>query len=93
MLYSIGYQKLKNVAALAEILKRNGIDHMVDVRSKPYGRKYAFNKSKLESSLPVVGIDYMWAGETLGGFAEIPESAIKDLATWPEDKTACLMWA
>ncbi len=88
---SFGYQKLKNVVTLVGILKRNGIDHLVDVRSRPYGRKHAFNKSKLESCLPEAGIEYRWAGEDLGGFSEIAESDIKKLASWQNGKNACLV--
>ena len=91
MLYSVGYQKMESVDELIAILKESRIRVLLDVRSRPYGRKHAFNKSKIESRLPAAGFDYRWAGKTLGGFSEIAESAIKDLATWQQDRNACLM--
>ena len=91
MLYSVGYQYLKNIETLKNILKEKGIKILLDVRSRPYGRKTSFNKKKLETSLPVSGIDYIWAGNTLGGFSEINEEDIKKLAGWQKGKIVCLM--
>ena len=91
MLYSIGYQNLKNIETLQDILQEKGIKILLDVRSRPYGRKSSFNKNMLETSLPAAGIDYHWAGKTLGGFSEIKEDNIKKLAEWQKDKIACLM--
>jgi len=91
MLYSIGYQNLKNIEKLQEILFEKGIKILLDVRSRPYGRKSSFNKKILETSLPVAGIEYNWAGKTLGGFSEIDEDDIKKLAVWQNDRIACLM--
>jgi uncharacterized protein (DUF488 family) len=91
MLYSIGYQNLKNIETLQDILKEKGIKILIDVRSRPYGRKSSFNKKILETSLPTAGIDYNWAGKTLGGFSEIHEEDIKNLAVWQKGRMACLM--
>jgi len=91
MLYSIGYQKLKNTTKLITILKDRGINILMDVRSKPYSRNHAFNKKALQKDLENAGINYTWAGLELGGFTEIKETAIKNLAAWQSGKTACLM--
>lgn len=91
MLYSIGYQNLKNIETLQDILKEKGIKTLLDIRSRPYGRKSSFNKKILETSLPTAGIDYNWAGKTLGGFSEIQEEDIKKLAIWQKGRIACLM--
>ena len=91
MLYSIGYQNLKSVKELQNILQEKGIKILVDVRSRPYGRKSIFNKKNLETFLSDSGIDYIWAGNTLGGFAVITEQAIISLAAWQKNKTVCLM--
>ena len=91
MLYSIGYQKLQAGFELAAVLTEHGIDNLLDVRSRPYGRKHEFNKKNLEAMLSLAGIAYFWCGKTLGGFSQISESAIAGLAKWQADKTACLM--
>ena len=88
---AIEYQNLKNSEILKNLLQEKGIKILLDVRSKPYSRKHAFNKKKLELLLPAVGIQYMWAGKTLGGFSEIDEVDIRKLAFWQKDKIACLM--
>jgi uncharacterized protein (DUF488 family) len=91
MLCSIGYQNLKSVETLQNILQEKEIKILLDVRSRPYGRKASFNKKILEISLPAAGIDYIWAGKTLGGFSEINEGDIKKLAEWQKGRIACLM--
>jgi len=91
VLYSIGYQNLIDVEMLVKIMQEKGVNILLDVRSRPFGRKNAFNKKKLGSSLPDAGIQYRWTGDTLGGFSEIDEADIKKLASWQKDKVACLM--
>jgi uncharacterized protein (DUF488 family) len=91
MLYSIGYQNLENIETLQDILQEKGINILLDVRSRPYSKKGSFNKKVLESFLPVVGIEYNWVGETLGGFSEIDEDDIRKLAGWQKDRVVCLM--
>ena len=91
MLYSVGYQNLENIETLRDILHEKGIKILLDVRSRPYGRKSRFNKKNLETLLPAVGIEYNWEGKTLGGFSEIDEDDIKKLTTWQKGKIACLM--
>ena len=91
MLYSIGYQRLKDVETLQSILMGHHVNFLLDVRSKPYSRKHAFNKKSLETEFSETGIAYKWAGKTLGGFSRIDESHIKRLADWQKNRVACLM--
>ena len=88
---AIEYQNLKNSEILKNILQEKGIKILLDVRSKPYSKKYAFNKKKLALLLPAAGIQYEWAGRTLGWFSKIDEADIKKLAFWQKEKVVCLM--
>ena len=91
MLYSIGYQRLKDVEALQSILLEHQVKFLLDVRSKPLSRKHTFNKKNLEYEFSKTDVAYKWAGKTLGGFSSIDESDIKRLADWQKDRVACLM--
>ena len=91
MIYTIGYQKMKDIDELVEILKAHEIEILIDVRSRPYGRKVAFNKKKLIEQLTAHGIRYKWAGQRLGGFSSIADEDIARLAEWQKDKTTCIM--
>ena len=91
MIYTIGYQKLRAIDELAEILKTHEIKILLDVRSKPYSRKAAFNKKKLIEQLPTHGIRYKWIGEKLGGFAAIADEDIAKLAEYQKGRTICIM--
>ena len=90
MIYSIGYQKLDQ-QTLIEILKARQVEVLVDVRSRPYGRKPVFNRNAMQRWLPEVGIDYLWKGDILGGFAPIEEEAIKWLGEFGRERTVCIM--
>ena len=91
MIYSIGYQNLRTVADLIEILKKYRVDTHLEVRSKPYSRNAAFRKETIERNLEKSGISYRWMGRSLGGFSEISESAIKNLVEIQKGKIICLM--
>lgn len=91
MLFSIGYQRLKDVEALQSILLEHQVKFLLDVRSKPLSRKHAFNKKNLEYEFSKTSIVYKWSGKTLGGFSSIDESDIKRLADWQKDRVACIM--
>jgi uncharacterized protein (DUF488 family) len=82
---------LQNIETLLNILQEKGINILLDVRSRPYGRKSSFNKNNLETFLPVAGIEYIWAGNALCGFSEIHEVDIKKLAVRVKGRMACLM--
>ena len=89
MIYSIGYQKLDQ-QTLIEILKAHQVETLVDVRSRPYGRKPVFNRNAMQRWLPAAGIDYLWKGDILGGFAPIEDEAIKWLADFGRERTVCI---
>jgi uncharacterized protein (DUF488 family) len=91
MLYSIGYQNLKSTGDLIGILQTKKIDVLVDVRSKPFSRKPAFNKNALSKQLQLSGIPYVWLGDRLGGFKEIDEKSIEHIASFQIDQKVCLM--
>ena len=90
MIYSIGYQKLDQ-KTLIEILKAHQVEVLVDVRSRPYGRIADFNRNAMQRWLPSAGIDYLWKGDILGGFAPIEEDAIRWLADFGRERTVCIM--
>ena len=90
MIYSIGYQKLDQ-KTLIEILKAHQVEILVDVRSRPYGRITIFNRNAMQRWLPEAGIDYLWKGDILGGFAPIEEEAIKWLADFCRERIVCIM--
>ncbi|MGM0454428.1 MAG: DUF488 family protein [Thermodesulfobacteriota bacterium] len=90
MIYTIGYQNI-TADQLIDHLRQNAVDVLIDVRSKPFSRKKAFNKRALEKRLSDAGIAYRWWGDKLGGFSTIHETAIRSLAAFASDKTVCLM--
>jgi len=91
VLFSIGYQSLKDPALLIKILQDHQVEFLIDVRSKPFGRNREFNRPQLSKAVRAAGIGYLWKGDSLGGFDEIGQEAIKGLAGWQRDKRACLM--
>ena len=90
MIYSIGYQKLDQ-KTLIEILKAHQVEVLVDVRSRPYGRKPVFNRNAMGRWLPAAGIEYLWKGDILGGFAPIEDEAIRWLADFCRERIVCIM--
>ena len=93
MIYTIGYQKMKDANELVQELKKYGIKLLMDVRSRPYGWNPSFNHNVLDDFLQANGIAYWWMGEQLGGYVEIKEIEIQRLAQYAahENKTICLM--
>jgi ATP-dependent DNA helicase RecQ len=89
MIYTIGYQK-RTPSALIAILKVHGVTFLVDVRSKPYGRKTEFNKSRLDPAMAAAGINYV-SRPDLGGFGIITDKSIDSLAALQESETVCIM--
>jgi uncharacterized protein (DUF488 family) len=52
-----------------EILLARGIARVCDVRSFPGSRRYPqFSQGPFAASLQEAGIDYVWMGESLGGY-------------------------
>ncbi len=75
-LYTIGHSN-DSLDYFLGLLRRNGIDTVVDVRRIPYSR-YArqFNKKALAVFLRKQGIHYVFMGDTLGG--KITDPALLD---------------
>ncbi len=59
-----------------QLLQRNAIELLVDVRSYPQSRRHPqFSRAQMEPRLASAGIAYQWAGRALGGFRKpLPES-------------------
>lgn len=71
-IYTIGYGA-RDIEALVSVLRRYGIDYLLDVRSRPYSRyKPDFSKDALEEHLRQAGIRYVYMGESLGGLPDDP---------------------
>lgn len=65
--YTVGHSNHPPEAFL-DLLRRHGIETVVDVRSAPYSRYTPhFNKRELERLLAEAGIRYVFAGDVLGG--------------------------
>jgi uncharacterized protein (DUF488 family) len=65
--YSIGHSN-HSIDALLDLLLPHGIEILLDVRSAPYSRYSPhFNKRSLQAHLTEAGIEYRFAGESLGG--------------------------
>ena len=69
---TVGYGN-RTVDELIDLLRRNGVDCLVDVRSAPYSKfKPEFSKEPLSASLSQAGIRYVFAGKELGGRPDDP---------------------
>lgn len=76
MIYTIGYQKLTQ-PLLFKIMVDRGINLLIDIRCKPYGRKVEFNRKSLEVAFKN---QYAWWGNTLGGFCgPVSDDAVRYL--------------
>jgi uncharacterized protein (DUF488 family) len=65
-LFTVGHST-RSFAALIELLQREGVRHLIDVRAFPASRRYPhFAKESLKSSLPAASIRYTHFPE-LGG--------------------------
>ena len=90
MIYSIGYSR-KSVDYLIGALKMYDVKELIDVRFRPFGRRTEFNQNKILKALGKEGIKYTWAGRYLGGFSEIKEAEIKNLAEYHQSTKVCIM--
>lgn len=67
MIYTIGHGN-RPLEEFVGLLGDAGIQCLVDVRAYPASRRHPqFSREALESSLPTVGIRYVWEGRALGG--------------------------
>lgn len=66
-LYSIGHSNAE-ISAFLDLLRRHGVELLVDTRSQPYSRYSPhFNRETLKASLGEAEIAYLFMGEQLGG--------------------------
>jgi uncharacterized protein (DUF488 family) len=72
-LYTIGHSRHSQQRFL-ELLRKHGIEVLVDVRSQPYS-KWAphFKRELLSIWLPAAGVEYVFAGLELGGKVDYDE--------------------
>jgi uncharacterized protein (DUF488 family) len=60
-LYTLGYEK-RSVAEFLAILRRHGIDTVIDVRDVPWSHKPGFSKAPLQRAVEDAGSEYVHAG-------------------------------
>ena len=66
-IYTIGHGSRKS-SEFVSVLKKFGIQYLVDVRSQPYSKfNPQFNQNDLKFTLESNGIKYVFMGEALGG--------------------------
>ncbi|NPA34785.1 MAG: DUF488 domain-containing protein [Chlorobi bacterium] len=71
-LFSIGHSN-KSIDQFISELKDFGTEVLIDVRSKPYSRRFPyFNKEFLNQHLESAGIKYVYLGDLLGGLPNDP---------------------
>jgi uncharacterized protein (DUF488 family) len=69
-LFSIGHSSA-SIEDFIELLRRHGIDVLVDTRSKPYSRYNPhFSREPLKQSLNEQGMAYVFLGDRIGGKPE-----------------------
>jgi len=77
-IYSIGHGTRK-IEDFIQVLKKFGIDYLVDVRSRPYSKfNPQFNQTDLQHSLAQYGITYVFMGDSLGGRPSDPDCYNKE---------------
>ena len=90
MIYSIGYSR-KSVDYLIGALIIYEVKEVIDVRSRPFGRRPEFNRNRIAKALENIEVKYTWAGKYLGSFTEIKEAEIKNLAEYQQNTKVCIM--
>jgi uncharacterized protein (DUF488 family) len=74
--YTIGHSTYA-IERFLDLLKRNEITAIADVRSQPYSRMNPqFNRETLRTTLKTVGISYVFLGKELGARSEDPSCYI-----------------
>jgi uncharacterized protein (DUF488 family) len=67
VIYTIGYGN-RAIGDFIELLRRFGVQTLVDTRSVPYSRfRPAYRRKALEQHLTEAGISYLYLGDELGG--------------------------
>lgn len=71
-IFTIGHSNF-TAEYIIDLLKRHGIEVLMDVRSVPYSRHNPqFNRESFQEVLASVGIHYTYAGQQLGGRPDDP---------------------
>ena len=78
MIYTVGYQGMQ-FPTFETILDELAIDILIDVRSKPHGRAYQYNRLALEKRLKEMKRLYWYKGDVLGGFKPVEPAALERL--------------
>jgi uncharacterized protein (DUF488 family) len=69
-LWTIGHST-RSVDEIVDLLRKHEVEVLVDVRRFPRGKRQPhLSRDNLEKELPHRGIEYIWMGETLGGFRQ-----------------------
>ena len=72
-IFTIGYGE-RTIDEFIDVLKKYGLDYLIDVRSAPYSRfKPEFSKDALSNALQTAGIRYVFMGDLLGGRPSDPD--------------------
>jgi uncharacterized protein (DUF488 family) len=67
LIYTIGYGN-RAIGDFLELLRRYGVECLVDTRSLPYSRfRPDFRKKALQEHLEKAGLQYLYLGDALGG--------------------------
>lgn len=96
-IYTVGHSN-HTIENFIQLLKKNGITLLVDVRSKPYSQ-YAphFSKSALSQTIKNEGLKYIFGGKVLGGLNEISafnvefETKMKKILSLGQEATVAMM--
>lgn len=73
ILFTIGHSNL-DLETFIDLLKVNGIEVLVDIRSQPYSRFASqFNKAHIQRVVQANGMKYLFLGKELGGKPKDPE--------------------
>lgn len=67
-IWDIGHSTL-SWSSFLNLLKEHEIECLVDIRRFPASRKFPhFCQKEIKGNLEKAGLEYVWMGETLGGF-------------------------
>jgi uncharacterized protein (DUF488 family) len=81
-IFTVGHSN-HSVDKFINLLKRNGVSAIADVRSSPFSRRLPhFNQSSLRKSLTSEGVSYVFLGEELGARSKNPECYIEGKARY-----------
>ncbi len=78
VIHTIGHSNLP-VEHLVALLKLNAIQVVIDIRTRPFSSYVPhFNRPNVERVLMEAGIEYVFMGDTLGGYPRDPDCYVRD---------------